>query len=119
MYVKYRQDNLHRMAWYTDTYSSNGHGLTIHVSFMVKCVCYMGLWIYWFHNPGATIPNGSVSIGQTSLVGMGHLRSDSIVSLMLHTVCYAITGALTLYYRPLGTTSTLLRRGNILGRPYC
>jgi hypothetical protein len=41
MYVKYRQDNLHRMTWYTGTFGSNGHGLTIHVSFIVKCVRYV------------------------------------------------------------------------------
>jgi hypothetical protein len=33
MYVKYGQDNLHRMTWYTGTYGSNSHGLTIYVSF--------------------------------------------------------------------------------------
>ena len=42
-HVKYRQDNLHRMTWYTGTCSSNGHGLTIHVSFMVKRVLYEAL----------------------------------------------------------------------------
>jgi hypothetical protein len=36
---------------------------------------------------------------------------------MLHTVCYAMAGALTLYYRSLGIASTLLRRDNISGRP--
>jgi hypothetical protein len=86
---------------------------------MVKCACYTGLWINWFHDLGATIPNGSVTIGWTSLVGVGHSRSDSIVPLMLHMVCCAMAGALALYYRSLGTTSTLLRRGNISGRPYC
>ena len=30
----------------------------------------------------------------------------------------AMAGALTLYYRSLGTVSTLLREGNISGRPY-
>jgi uncharacterized cysteine cluster protein YcgN (CxxCxxCC family) len=39
--IKYRQNNLHRMTWYTGTCGSNGHGLTIHVSFMIKCVCYI------------------------------------------------------------------------------
>jgi hypothetical protein len=76
-------------------------------------VCYTGLWIHWFRDHGTTISNGSVTIGRTSLVGVGHLKSDLIVPLMLHTVCYAMDGALTLYYRSLGTTSTLLRRGNI------
>jgi hypothetical protein len=39
------------------------------------------------------------------------------VPLMLRIVCYAMAGVLTLYYRSLGTASTLLRRGNISGRP--
>jgi hypothetical protein len=85
---------------------------------MVKCVCYIGLWIHWFRNLGAT-PNGSITIEQTSLVGVGHLRSDSIVPLMLHTVCCAMTVALALYYRSLGTASILLRMGNISDKPYC
>jgi hypothetical protein len=83
---------------------------------MVKCVRYTGLRIH--RDLDATIPNGSVTIGWTSLVGVGHSRSDSIVPLMLRTVCYAMVGALILYYRSLRTTSTLLRRGNISGRPY-
>jgi hypothetical protein len=29
------------MTWYTGTCSSNGYELAIHVSFMVKCVCYV------------------------------------------------------------------------------
>jgi hypothetical protein len=84
---------------------------------MVKCVCYTGLWIHWFRDLGATIPNGSVTIGRTSLVDVGHSRSGSIVSLMLRTVCCAMAGALALYYKSLGIVPTLLRRGNILGRP--
>jgi hypothetical protein len=94
MHVKYRQDNLYRMTWYTSTCGSNGHGLTIHVSFMVKCVCYMGLWIHWFRDRSATIPNGSVTIGRMLLVGVGHSRSDLIVPLMLCTVYCAIARAL-------------------------
>jgi hypothetical protein len=105
------------MTWYSGTFVSNGHGLTIHVSFMVN-VCYTRLWIHWFRDPGTTIPNCSVTVGWTSLVGVGHSRSDSIVPLMLRTVCCAMVGALTLYYRSIGTTSTLLRRGSILGRLY-
>jgi hypothetical protein len=51
--------------------------------------------------------------------GMGHLRSDSVVPLVLRTVCCAMAGVPTLYYRSLETASTLLRMGNISGRPYC
>jgi hypothetical protein len=80
-------------------------------------MCYTGLWIHWFHDLGATIPNGLVTIGQTSLVGMGHSRSDSIVPLMLCTVCCSMDGALTLYYRSLGIAPTLLRSVNISSKP--
>jgi hypothetical protein len=52
-----------------------------------------------------------------SLVGVGHSRSDLTVPLMLCTVSYVMAGVLALYYRSLGTTPTLLRRGNISGRP--
>jgi hypothetical protein len=62
MYVKYRQDNLHCMTWYTGMCSSNDHRLTIHVNFMVKCICYTGLWIHWFRDHSATIPNGLVNM---------------------------------------------------------
>jgi hypothetical protein len=102
MHVKYRQDNLHRMTWYTGTCGSIGHGLTINVSFMVNCVCYTGLWIHWFRDLGTTIPNGSLTTGRTSLVGVGHLRSNLIVPLMLCKVRCAMAGALTLYYRSFG-----------------
>jgi hypothetical protein len=81
------------------------------------CVIWR-LWIHWFHDPGAIIPNGSVTIWWTSLVGVGHWRLDSIVLLMLHTVCCTMAGAPTLYYRSLRIVQTLLRMGNISGRPY-
>jgi hypothetical protein len=118
MHVKYRQDNLHCMTWYTGTCSSNGHRLTIHVSFMVKCVRYVRAVDPLFRDLDAIIPNGSVTIGWMSLIGVGHSRSDPIVTLVLRTVYYAMAGALTMYYRSLGTALTLLRRGNISGRPY-
>jgi hypothetical protein len=51
--------------------------------------------------------------------GVGSQRSDSVVLLMLRTVCCAVAGLPALYYRSLGTASTLLRMGNILGRLYC
>jgi hypothetical protein len=70
-------------------------GYELTVSFMVKCVYYTGLWIHWFRDLSATILNGSVTIGRTSLVGVGHSRSDLIALLMLRIVCYAIVKALT------------------------
>jgi hypothetical protein len=41
IHVKYKQDNLHCITWYTGMCGSNGHGLTIHVSFIVKCMRYV------------------------------------------------------------------------------
>ena len=83
---------------------------------MVKYVCYTGLWIHWFCDNGVTIPNGMVTIGRSSLVGVGHSRLDSIMPLMLCTMCCVMAGVLALYYRSLGTAPTLLRIGNISGR---
>jgi hypothetical protein len=68
----------------------NGNGLTIHVNFMIKCVCYMGL--------------GSNGSDQTSVALMGshyktyiissvgHPRSNSVVPLVLCMVAYNIRG---------------------------
>ena len=106
------------MTWYTGMSGSNSHGLTIYVSFMVKCVCYTRLWIYWFRDYGATIPNSTVTIGRTSLAGVGHSRPDPIMPLMLCSVFFhAMAGALALYYMSLEIASTLLRRGKISGKP--
>jgi hypothetical protein len=91
-------------------------GLLYELRIMVKRVCYTGLWIYWFRDLDATIPNGSVTTGRTSLVSVGHSRLDPIVPLMLRTVYCTMAKALTLYYRSLGTASTLLRMGNISNR---
>jgi hypothetical protein len=88
MHVKYRQDTLHRMTWYTGTCGSNGHGLTIHVSFIVKCVCYTGLWIHWFCDPSATISNGSVTIGWMSIVGVPlKVRLDCTTNVTYGMLC--------------------------------
>jgi hypothetical protein len=48
-----------------------------------------------------------------------HLRSDSVVPLVLRMVCCVMTGAPALYYRSIGTASTLVGIDNILGRQYC
>ena len=94
-------------------------GLLYRLHIMVKRVYYTGLWIHWFRDLDATIFNGSVTIGRTSLVGVGHSGLDPIMPLMLRTVYfYAMPRALALYYRSLGIASTLPRRGKISGRPY-
>jgi hypothetical protein len=52
--------------------------------------------------------------------GVGHPRlNSSRVASVTYDMFRAIAGALALYYRSLGTASTLLRRGNISGGPYC
>jgi hypothetical protein len=109
---------MHRKTWYAGTCGMNSHGLIIWTTYYCQmCVLCEGCGSIGFLDLDATIPNGSVTTGRTSLVGVGHLGSDPIVPLVLRTVCYAMAGALALYYRSLGTTSTLLRRGNISGRP--
>jgi hypothetical protein len=84
---------------------------------MVKYVRYVRAVDLLVCDLDATISNGSVTTGQTSLVGVGHLGSDPIVPPVLRTVCCAMARALALHYRSLGIASTLLRRGNISGRP--
>ena len=94
-------------------------GLLYRLHIMVKRVYYTGLWIHWFRDHDATNPYNTITIGWTSFVGVGHSGSDPIVPLMLRTVCFHVmTRAMTLYYRFLGTTSILLRRDKISGRPY-
>jgi hypothetical protein len=50
--------------------------------------------------------------------GVGHLRLNSVMSLVLRTVCSTMAGAPTLYYRSVGIASTLLRKSSISGKPY-
>jgi hypothetical protein len=98
----------------------DGHGLTIRVSFMVN-VCVGG--------GGRFGSNGFVTKMQpfpidgyyrmNVISGVGSQRSDSVVPLMLRTVCCAMVRLPALYYRSLETASTLLRMDNILGRLYC
>ena len=110
---------MHRKKWHTGTCGNNGHGLLYRLYIMVKRMYYTRLWIHWFHDHDATISNGMVTIGWTSLVVVGHWGSNPIVPLILRMVCFhAMVVALALYYRSLGTASTLLRRGKISGRPY-
>ena len=66
----------------------NGHGLTIHVNFMVKCVYYMGFGFNGCFMAGATLTGSHYKMDIIS--GVGHLRSDSVVLLVLCTVVYNI-----------------------------
>ena len=92
-------------------YGSNGHELTVQVSFIVSM----------YGERGGFGSNGFVTKTQlfpmdshyrTNVIsGVGHPRLDSVVSLVLRTVCCAMAGTPALYYSSLGTTSTLLSRG--------
>ena len=105
------------MTWYIGICSSSGNELIIWVNFMVKCVC-VGFGYNDFVTKIQPFPmDGHYRTYVIS--GMGHPRSNSIVPLVLCMVCCAIARVLALYYRSLRTASTLLRRGNISGRPYC
>ena len=74
---------MHRKTWYTVCVVVMAMSLLYRLHIMVKRVYYTGLWIHWFPDRDATIPNGTVTIGQTSLIGVGHSGSDPIVPLML------------------------------------
>ena len=47
-------------------------GLLYRLHNIVERVYYTGLWIPWFHDHDATIPNGTIIIRWTSFVGVGH-----------------------------------------------
>ena len=68
----------------------NGHGLTIYVNFMVKCVCYMGLGSNGYFVIGVALTGNHYKLDIISDVG--HLRSDSVVPLVLCMVAYNIWG---------------------------
>ena len=68
----------------------NGHGLTIHVNFMVKCMYYMSLGSNACFVIGTFLMDGHYRIDIIS--GVGHSRSDLVVSLMLCTIAYNIQG---------------------------
>jgi hypothetical protein len=50
--------------------------------------------------------------------GVGHLGSNLVVPLMLCTVRCVMARASALYYKSLGTASTLLKKDNISGKLY-
>jgi hypothetical protein len=86
MHLIYRQDNLHRMTWYTGT-----------CGIIALCLLYMlTLW----SNMGLG-SNSCLMVGTTLTIGhyktdiissVGHPRSDLVVQLVLYTVAYKIWG---------------------------
>ena len=100
--------------WYVQY---NGHGLTIRVSFMVNVCVWKGFGSNGFVTKMQSFPMDGYY--RTYVIsGVGHLRSNSVVSLVLHTICCTMTRASALYYRSLGIASTLQRIDNISSRPY-
>ena len=88
MHVKYRQDNFASYDMVHQYVRDKGHGLTIYVKFMVKCVCYMGLLSNGCFMIGAALTSSHY---RTVIIsGVGHPRSDSIMPLLLCTVAYNI-----------------------------
>ena len=93
--------------------------IAIHVSFMVKSVLYgdldpLVLWPQCNHSQWYGYYRTNI-ISRCGPLGVGPDCAP-----MLRTVCFhAMAGALALYYRSLGTASTLLRMGKISRRPYC
>jgi hypothetical protein len=69
---------VHRYMWY------NGHGLTIQVNIMVKCVC-VGFGSNGFVTKMQSFPMDGHY--RTDIISnVGHLRSNSVISLVLCTV---------------------------------
>jgi hypothetical protein len=68
----------------------NGYVFTIYVNFIVRCVCYMCLGSNGCFMADAALTNCHYRMDIIS--GVGHLRSDSIVLLVLCTVAYNIRG---------------------------
>ena len=69
----------------------NGHGLTIRVNFMIKCVC-----VDFGSNDFVTKTQPFPMDGyyRTDVIsGVGYLRSDSVVPLVLRRVCCVMAGA--------------------------
>jgi hypothetical protein len=97
---------VHQYVW------DNGHRLTIHVSFMVKCVCYMGLGSNGCFMTGATLMGGYYMTNIIS--GMGHPRLDSVVLLVLYLVAYNIWSTSVVLQVPRDNTNPA-EKGKYLG----
>jgi hypothetical protein len=115
MHLKYRQVNLHYMTWYTDTCGIIAMGLLYRLT-LGSNVC-VGFGSNGFVTKMQPFPIDSHYMTDITN-GVGHPRSNSVMPLVLHTVCCTVTGAPALYYRSLGTASILLRMSNISSRPY-
>jgi hypothetical protein len=105
------------MTWYTGTCSIMAKSLQYELSVWSLCV-WGGFGFNSFVTKMQPFPmDGDYRIDVIS--GVGYPRLDSVLLLVLRMVCCAMARTLRLYYRFFETTSTLLRMGNISGRPYC
>jgi hypothetical protein len=90
MHVKYKKDNFSSYDIVHRYERDKGHGLTIHVNFMVKCVCYRGLGSNGCVVVGVALTGGHY---RTDIIsGVSYPRSESGVPLVLCTVTYNIRG---------------------------
>jgi hypothetical protein len=90
MHVKYKQDNFSSYDMIHQYVRDNSYGLTIHINFMVKCVCYTGIGFNGGFVADIALTGGHYRMDIISRVG--HPRSDSVVPLVLCTVAYNIRG---------------------------
>ena len=90
MHVKYKQDNFASYDMVYRYVRDNGHELTIHVNFMVKCVYYMGIGSNDYFMASIALVGGHYKIDIIN--GVGHLRSNLVVLLVLCTIAYNIRG---------------------------
>jgi hypothetical protein len=68
----------------------NGHELIIHLNFIVKCVYYMGLRFNFCFVASVALIDSHC---RTNIIsGVGHLRSNSVLPLVLCTVVHNIQG---------------------------
>jgi hypothetical protein len=105
------------MTWYNGTCGIMAMGLIYELTLWSMCVGGGGFGSNGFVIKTQPFPkDGHYRKGIIN--GVGHPRLNLVESLVLCTVCYAMVGAPTLYYRSLRTASTSLRRDNILCRPY-
>jgi hypothetical protein len=80
MHVKYKQNNLHCMTWYT------GKCGIITVGLLYMLTLWSNVCVMWALDP-IVVPGGTALMGghykMNIICGVGHQRSDSIVPLML------------------------------------
>jgi hypothetical protein len=97
--------------WYVQ---DHGHGLIIHVNFIVKYVYYMEsldpMVVSWI---GATLMGGHYDGHHYSM----RARSNLVTPLVLCTIVYNCQGT-NIVLQVHQDNTNLLRRSNISGRPY-